>query len=177
MHKIFLTAALVVPTALFAAGGGNDNPPTPTNTTKECTDGQVWSDKDKACVDPQSGALDDDQLYRAARELAYAGQYPETLRVLAAMSDPKDDRVLTYLGFTYRKLGETDLGNAYYRQAIEKNPDNLLARSYMGQGFVEAGDIVSAPAQLVEIRERGGTGTWPETSLRKAILSGYTTSY
>ena len=133
--------------------------------------------KTGACVDPESGALDDGTLYKAARELAYAGQYPETLKVLAQMSDPQDDRVLTYLGFVHRKMGDAELGNAYYRQAIAKNPDNLLARSYMGQGYVESGALKLARAQLIEIRLRGGRDTWPETSLRSAIEGGPSSSY
>lgn len=149
--------------------------------TETATDSDMETETDLtkkgACVDPQSGALDDDTLYKAARELAYAGQYPETLTVLAQMSDPQDDRVLTYLGFVHRKMGNTDLGNAYYRQAIAANPDNLLARSYMGQGFVESGKVTLARAQLIEIRLRGGRDTWPETSLRMAIEEGKTTSY
>jgi hypothetical protein len=143
MHRFLLTAAFFLPVTAFAASAPESEPPTPTETTMKCTDGQVWSEtavpaaieteteietqtevvtetatqteaeavsetatqtevdpaKTGACVDPQSGALDDDTLYKAARELAYAEQYPETLKVLAQMSDPQDDRVLTYLGF------------------------------------------------------------------------------
>lgn len=172
MQRFLITAALIMPVAAYAAGGGGSSPPTQTNTTKTCSNGQVWSDKAKACVNPQSGSLSDDALYHAARELAYAGQYAETLDVLAAMSDQNDDRVLTYLGFVHRQMGDVDLGNAYYRQAIAQNPDNLLARSYMGQGFVAIGDLVAARAELLEIQARGGTGTWPEASLRSAIMTG-----
>lgn len=177
MRQLLMTAAAIFPIAAFAAGGGNSNPPTPTNTTKTCKNGQVWSERSKTCVNPQSGSLDDDTLYGAARELAYSGQYAETLAVLAAMSDPLDDRVLTYKGFVHRKQGDLDLGAAYYRQAIATNPDNLLARSYMAQGFVEAGDYVAARDQLLEIRARGGAGTWPEIALMKAIETGTTYGY
>ncbi|MEO0765577.1 MAG: hypothetical protein AAFY75_06105 [Pseudomonadota bacterium] len=57
------------------------------------------------------------------------------------------------------------------------NPDNILARSYMGQGMVAAGDKVAAMTQLREIQERGGVGTWAEASLRNAIQSGTTYNY
>ena len=177
MHRLLIAAALILPTAVFAAGGDDKDPPTTTNTTTECTDGMIWSDTENKCVSPQSGALQDDDLYDAARELAYAGQYHETLDVLAAMSDPTDDRVLTYMGFAHRKLGDVELGNAYYRQAIAKNPDNILARSYMGQGFVAAGDLAAARVQLSEIRSRGGRETWAEFSLHQAIETGRVVSY
>jgi len=177
MKRLILAVFTFLPVAALAAGGGSSTPPTPTETTTTCQQGKVWSTETSSCVDPQESRLDDDTLYRAARELAYAGQYPETLAVLAAMSDPLDDRVLTYKGFAHRKMGEVALANAYYRQAIARNPDNLLARSYMGQGFAEAGQIVEARAQLTEIRRRGGRSTWAEVSLRMAIENGAGTSY
>lgn len=177
MKHLLIAAALALPTVAFAAGGGSSTPPTPTQTTSECKNGTVWSERLGACVNPQQSSLDDDELYQAARELAYAGRYTDTLDVLAAMTDPQDDRVLTYKGFAHRKMGDVELGMAYYRQAIAANPDNLLARSYMGQGLAEAGDMVAARAELTEIRARGGRGSWPELSLRMAIENGQGFSY
>ena len=70
-----------------------------------------------------------------------------------------DYRLLTYLGFTHRKMGNASTGLAYYQKALAVNPNNLLARSYMGQGYVASGNIELASAQLTEIRTRGGRGT------------------
>jgi len=61
--------------------------------------------------------------------------------------------------------------------ALTKNPNNLLVRSYMGQGFVEAGNLVAARGQHDEILARGGKGTWAEESLRKALSGGQTYRY
>jgi len=61
--------------------------------------------------------------------------------------------------------------------ALVQNPDNILARSCMGQGFVEIGDLVAAKVQLTEIRPRGGRNTWAEFSLAQAIRSGVGYSY
>jgi len=177
MTRILLAAALALPTAAFAVGGDSSLPPTPTETTETCTDGQIWSPEAGACVDAQESRLDDDTLYGAAREFAYAGQYDHALTALAAMSTPMDDRVLTYKGFTHRRMGDVALGMAYYRQALEQNPDNLLARSYMGMGLVEDGQPAAARAQLTEIRARGGRGTWAEVALRLAIQGGPSAAY
>lgn len=177
MRTLILTAALLFPMAAFAAGSSDNSPPKPTQTTTTCQNGQVWDKKTKSCVDAQESRLDDDTRYGAVRELAYAGQYKEALYVLAAMSDQTESRVLTYYGFTHRKAGRTDLGMQYYQAALKTDPDNLLARSYMGQGLVAAGDIEAARVQLAEIESRGGKSSWPETSLRKAIETGKTYSY
>lgn len=178
--RLVYALLMTLPTAVFAAGiGGSDDtpPPQPTETTQSCTGIQVWDPSQKKCVDPKGSALDPDTLYGAVRELAYAGRYRDAQGILRAMPDQQDDRVLTYWGFTHRKLGHADLARAYYRQAIARNPDNILARSYMGQGFVEDGDTGAAIAQWREIKARGGDGSWAEASLRQAIRTGLTYSY
>ncbi len=157
---------------LWAVGSNDDTPPTPTKTTTECDDGQVYDADSESCVDAESQLLNDDERYGAVRELAYAGQIGHAQTVLSAMSDQNADRVLTYWGFTHRKLGNPDLGLAYYRKAIAANPDNLLARSYMGQHLAETGATLAARQQLDEIRARGGEGAWPEQALLTAIETG-----
>ncbi|MDK3020488.1 tetratricopeptide repeat protein [Pseudodonghicola flavimaris] len=181
MYRPLLSLALssLLPAAAIAAGmgGSSTTPPKPTATTKTCTGAQVWDPKTETCVDPKHSALDPETLYGAVRELAYAGRYEDAQSVLRAMPDPRDDRVLTYWGFTHRKLGHLTLAQMFYDEAIARNPDNLLARSYLGQGLVEAGDTDAAIAQWREITARGGAGSWPETALREAIRTGMTFSY
>ena len=178
MRTLIAAAAVALaPAALFAAGSGNDNPPTTTKTSESCQGTQVWDEETKTCVDAKDSRLDTDTLYGAVRELAYAGRYLDAQGVLAAMADQSDDRVLTYWGFTHRKMGNIELANAFYEDALKKNPDNILARSYMGQGFVAAGDQDAAIEQWREIKARGGEGSWAEASLRKAIRTGMTYSY
>lgn len=176
-----LAAGLLLPGLALAAGSGSSNPPATTETSTKCKKSEVWDEKTKKCVDAKTGAqtgqLDNDTLYQAARELAYAGRPDDALVVLSAMTEGQTDRVLTYMGFANRKAGNMDLAMGYYHAALAKNPDNLLARSYMGQGLVEEGQIEMAQNQLLEIMARGGAGTWPEQSLRKAIESGVTYSF
>ncbi|WP_420409746.1 tetratricopeptide repeat protein [Hoeflea sp.] len=177
MRALILTTALLFSSGAFAAGTSDDSPPQPTETSTTCENGQVWDQQTEACVDAKESRIDDDTRYAAARELAYAGRYDDALLVLSAMSDQTESRVLTYYGFANRKAGRTEIGMQYYRDALEANPDNLLARSYMGQGLVESGDLKAARVQLAEIVARGGASTWPETSLRRAIKSGRTYNY
>jgi tetratricopeptide (TPR) repeat protein len=163
---------LVAPVAAGAVGSERDAPPEPTETTTDCDDGEVWDSDRGGCVAPEEAGLDDDVLYRAARELAYAGSAAGTLRVLDAMADQTDDRVLAYRGFAHRLAGDMAGAMAWYRAALAADPDNLLARSYMGMALVEQGEVAAARAQLSQIRARGGRGTWPEIALRLALGSG-----
>lgn len=200
MRVLLLPLFVSVPAFAFAAGDGggsmSTSPPQTTETTENClSDRQwdpeikkwvrfsqpvngVWDPKVKKCIRPdKAGYLDSGLLMDAVRELAYAGRYLGAQDVLRAMADQSDDRVLTYWGFTHRKLGNIDLATTYYQQAIQQNPDNILARSYLGQGLVEEGDTEGAIVQWREIKARGGDGTWAEASLREAIRAGVTYSY
>ncbi|MBR9842890.1 MAG: tetratricopeptide repeat protein [Rhodobacteraceae bacterium] len=174
---VIAATCIALPMAAYAAGSESTSPPKPTQTTKDCKKGKVWDATKKKCVAPRESHLSDDVLYGAVREYAYAGQYDTAQKILSAMSDQTEDRVLTYWGFTHRKLGDRALGMAFYEKALKANPDNLLVRSYMGQAFIESGEVSLAKAQLKEIRARGGKGTWPETSLAKAIRTGSTYDY
>lgn len=174
--RIYLSALfLALPGVVFAAGGESE--PTPTETTTSCSAGMVYDASTKSCVAPKESSLSDDVLYQAAREFAYAGQLDNAQTVLAAMSDQSDDRVLTYWGFTHRKMGNTDLGMDFYARALEANPDNILTRSYMGQALMLQGDMAGAWDQLREIEVRGGAGSWAEKELRLALLTGVANTY
>ena len=196
MRTLLAAALIALPVVAGAVGEETNTPPKATNTTKDCFKERqwdpeigkwvkfsepvngVWDAKIRKCIRPDRAShLDTDTLYSAVRELAYAGRYSEAQSVLAAMPDQSDDRVLTYKGFVNRKLGDLDAAMMFYAQALDKNADNLLARSYMGQGFVEDGNLDAARLQLVEIEARGGGYSWAGTSLRKAIYTGKTANY
>ena len=137
--------ALTVPLA-FAAGDDETSPPAPTPTLR-CHEGQIHDKRTGKCVPAKSSSLGDRERFQAVRELAYAERYAAATLVLDAITDQLDDRVLTYRGFLLRKTGRLVQALGYYRSAVEKNPNNLLVRSYMGQGFIESGDLAAAKQQ------------------------------
>jgi tetratricopeptide (TPR) repeat protein len=159
----------------LAAGSDDTKPPVKTETTKECKRGKIWDEKKAKCVNPVQGSLSDDALFKAARELAYDGQYENALKVLAVAEDQNDPRILNYKGFANRKAGRMEEGMAYYQAALAIDPDYILARSYMGQALVSEGDFLGARYQLLEIEARGGRETWAYASLEKALLGEETT--
>jgi len=175
--RVLLICLMCLPGFAFAAGGGDRGAPKPTPTTKECRGVKVWDDQKKRCVRPKQSSLSTDKLQDAVRELAYAGRYQDAQGVLRSLENQNGDFALTYWGFTHRKMGNMSLAYAFYSQAIEQNPNNLLARSYLGQGLIQDGQPAQALAQWKEIRARGGTGTWAEVSLRKAMETGENFNY
>lgn len=178
LSALALAGALLalLPAAVRAAGDDTSTPPPPT-PTQRCPDGQIYDAKTRQCLPPRSSAFDDGARYAAVRELAYAGRHAAAAAVLDAMEQQGSDQVLTYRGFLARKAGQWEQAVRLYTAAIQANPANLLARSYMGQGHVEAGDTAAARRLLDEIVARGGAGTWAETSLRQAIATGRTADY
>ena len=194
LRHAVLAVSLCMPAVAFAKD--DDSPPAKTKTTQDCFQVRqwdpsikkwvkfskpvngVWDANLRKCVRPdKTSYLDEDTLYGAVRELAYAGRYNDAITVLDQMPDQNSDRFMTYRGFTARKLGDLDLADVYYKKAIDLNPDNIAARSYMGQGLVAKGDKVAAMEQLREIRARGGAGSWSEKSLAAALENGQTYNY
>lgn len=160
MMKSILHAAVIVVVAMtagsslsFAAGEdtGGSNP------AGTCKQGEVWDSTKKACIKASSGVLPDDDLYEQGRMLATTGHYDWALQVLAAVEDKSDPRVLNYIGYSHRKLGQLDAGIGYYRQALAIDPDFVLAREYLGEGYVAMGRVDLAKLELAEIEQRCGT--------------------
>lgn len=168
--RILLVSALALslPFSAFAAGEEKAPPKKP-----KCESGFVFDVKTQSCISSNGHSLNTDALYQEVRALSYDYRYADAQELLAQMPED-DDRTLTYLGFTNRKLGHTELAMTYYSRALARNPGNILARSYMGQGLVEDGQISAALEQLRAIRAHGGTGSWAEASLRTAIATGRT---
>jgi len=169
-------AALAFSGASFAAGSDDTSPPKASKTTTLCKKGQVYDKRSKSCLDAKSELFDDDTIYAAARELAYDGQYRNAQLVLAAADNQNDPRILNYYGFTNRKQGKMKTAMSYYTAALKADPDYILARSYMGQGFLADGNRMAAKAQLAEIKSRGGADSWAYASLSKALM-GHSTDY
>lgn len=178
MRLTALGTAIFFATAQAAGAAGSDSsePPTPTQTTTVCADGEIWDDEKKACVAADSSGLNDDQRYRGVRELAYQGRYRSALIVAEAM-DPASDRALTYKGFIARKTGDWDRALGHYQAALAINPDNILTRSYLGQGYAARGEYPAANLQLAEIRARNGSGTWAEAALVLALSGSEESDY
>lgn len=180
LAPLFITAsallAVFVSVSSYAAGDDSTAPP-PTTPTQRCADGQIHDAKSGKCVPVKSSVLSDSDRYQAVRELAYAERYLAAELVLDAMTRQQDDRVLTYRGFLMRKTGRFDQAVRFYKSAIDLNPNNLLVRSYLGQGYVVSSQLNEARQQHEEIMARGGHGTWAEISLRTALSSGQTFRY
>ena len=142
------------------------------NKTKKCPSGTAWSKQERKCVAQKSGMLSDQDLALAGRNLALDGHYQDAIKVLHLASNENDPAILTYLGYSHRKLGNVDLGISLYKKALDIDPDNVDTREYLGEGYVSKGALDLAWLELVEIEKRCGTTCAEYQALEKAMRSG-----
>lgn len=152
-----LAAALAAASPALAAGDTSSQP-----TSTACPQGEVWDKEKKACVPPKQGAIDDDSLYEAGRDLAYAYRYEEAIDVLQLASNRADKRILNFLGYANRKAGRLEVGLGYYREALAIDPAYTLARSYYGEALLMKEDVAGAREQLAMIEKLCGSQTCKE---------------
>lgn len=123
---------------------------------------------------PTPDAAQGDRSYLAAVGLINSGRYPEALRALDAAETafgPHPD-VLTYIGYTYRKMGRYDRAETYYRQALAIAPDHRGATEYYGELKVERGDMAGARRMLAKLDDICGFGCPQAEDLRRWIDLG-----
>ncbi len=161
------------------SGGSSGANTTPTVSPKKlkCKRGQVIRTvtvggvKKRKCVTRTAQLLPDDELFEQGNALALEGEYEWALDVLALVQNQNDPRVLNMQGYSNRKSGRLDVAITYYRKALDINPDFVRAREYLGEGYVAAGRIDLAQAELAQIKSRCGETCDEFKDLAKAIAT------
>jgi tetratricopeptide (TPR) repeat protein len=91
--------------------------------------------------------------YAEAVGLINQERFAEGLDALArahAAVGPHPD-VLNYMGFASRKLGRFDDALAYYGEALAIDPNHLGANEYLGELYIQMGDLGRARRQLARL--------------------------
>jgi len=120
-------------------------------------------------ADPAHG----DRSYVQAVRLINEGRYQDALTALREASSvfgPHPD-VLTYTGYTYRKLKQYDQAESYYRQALAIAPNHVGATEYYGELMVVRGDIAGAKHMLSRLEDICTFGCVEVEDLRRWIES------
>jgi tetratricopeptide (TPR) repeat protein len=120
--------------------------------------------------DPASG----DHSYVEAVRLINDGRYTDALVALRQAQQvfgPHPD-VLTYIGYTYRKLHQYDQAERYYRQALAIAPHHVGATEYYGELMVERGDLAGARQMLARLEDACSFSCVETEDLRRWIEKG-----
>jgi tetratricopeptide (TPR) repeat protein len=179
-------AALAAGDAGGNAGGAGTDAQTQANS---CPTGKVWDPNYKGlftkgkCVDAADLKKDEKKdekekqglIYDQGKALAKAGRFEDAIAMLKQAPDPTDPRVLNYLGFSSRKLGRMDEALAFYNAAVAANPDFSLVREYLGEAYIQLGQLEKAREQLSEIeRICGGKACAEYADLAELIVKSQT---
>ena len=78
--------------------------------------------------------------------------------------------MLTYIGFANRKAGNYDQAIRFYTAALELQPDHVGANEYLGEYYVERGDIDAAYSQLAKLESICNFGCAETDELRSWIV-------
>ncbi len=106
--------------------------------------------------------------YFASVALINNGEYQAAfndLTLTAAAAGPHPD-ITTYQGYTQRKLGNYDVAKSYYALALAVDPNHKGANEYLGELYVETGEIEKAKKQLAKLEEICSFGCIEENELR-----------
>ena len=149
---VFASAALLalgLPIATFAAGGGAD-PPKPT------------------AVAP---AVPADPNFAQAKAMIEARNYPPAIPLLqqVVQRDPRNADAYNLLGFATRASGNPQGSLQYYQQALAIDPKHLGAHEYLGELYVETGNMEKAKEQLAVLAKLCPGGCEEREDLQKAI--------
>ena len=137
----------------LADGGGSGG----SNSTTNCKPGEVYDARQMRCVKQQAGILPDRDLAEYAFGMAKAGRYQEALDVLNLLKNPNTPVALNYRGYVTRKLGRLDEGIGYYLKSVALDPHYAQVREYLGEAYLQKGDMAAAKAQLQAIKGICGT--------------------
>jgi tetratricopeptide (TPR) repeat protein len=160
----------------FAAGGGGGPGGDPTQTTpppppdRQTTPGARTTQKKKK--DKQTSVLDPAfvQGYRAAYATIYdRNEYAEAITELKALGHDDHPNVANLIGYSYRKLGDYRLAQAWYERALKADPNHVLTWQYYGLWQIEQGNRDQAQYHLSRIAAICGSDCAEYRSLAAAL--------
>ncbi len=89
--------------------------------------------------------------------------------------EPNSADVWSLLGFSYRSLERNDEAFAAYNKALLIAPDHVGANEYLGELYLQVGDLEKAKAQLRIVDQACVTGC-PELDQLRASIEAYEAS-
>lgn len=120
---------------------------------------------------PRPSAVNENDVVAQAQRLIDRGAYATAIPLLegALAEDPQSADAYSLLGFASRKLGRYDEALAHYQQALTIDPQHLGALEYLGELYVETGQLSNAEAMLARLAEACPQGCEEHEDLAAAI--------
>ncbi len=101
-----------------------------------------------------------------------AADYQGALAELKTLADTNQHAdVYNLMGFSLRKLGDYPAALTFYKKALDFNADHKGAREYLGELYVEMGDLPKAREQLAVLTRLCPQGCEEREDLEKALAT------
>lgn len=98
----------------------------------------------------------------------YRGAFAE-LKVIADTNQHAD--VYSLMGFSLRKMGDYPMALTFYKKALDFNADHKGAREYLGELYVDMGDLPKAREQLAILTKLCPQGCEEREDLEKVLAT------
>ena len=79
--------------------------------------------------------------------------------------------VYSLMGFSLRKTGDYATALTFYKKALDFDPNHKGAREYLGEFYVETGDLVKAREQLAVLTQLCPQGCEEREDLEQALAA------
>jgi tetratricopeptide (TPR) repeat protein len=117
--------------------------------------------------------------YSATEELAAAvaeieaQDYAAAIEILdqVVLQESGNADAHNYLGYSHRKLGHTDLALQHYKRALQIEPNHVGANEYLGELYLELGDLPKAEQRLAVLESV--CPTCEESAELRALVDAY----
>ena len=177
----FVGALAATPAVMpaFAAGGGGGgggggDPPGPdamTSAQPKTPKGRATTHRSKKPA--KQSFLGDPafvQGYRSAYATIYdRHDYASAIEQLKSLGQDDYANVANLIGYSYRKLGDYKLSQAWYERALKSDPNHVLTWNYYGFWQIEQGNREQAQYHLSRIAAICGTDCEHYRSLAAAL--------
>jgi len=116
-------------------------------------------------------AVERDEDYAAGKKALEAKDWTEAARrfAIAARRDPENADLQNYLGYSHRNLKQYDQAFAFYKRSIELNPRHRGAHEYIGEAYLQVGDLAGAERHLAALRDICLLGCEELADLERAV--------
>ena len=123
--------------------------------------------------DETSGTDQTRSTYEEAVALIEGADYEDALQVLEKLNREASGNadVLNMLGFAHRKLGRMETAFDYYREALGIEPRHLGANEYLGELYLETGELEKAEERLGQLVVACPSGCEERDELSEAIAN------
>jgi tetratricopeptide (TPR) repeat protein len=103
-----------------------------------------------------------------------SGDFTGAIPLLTAIiqRQPQNADALNLMGYSLRKTGQFQLALQYYNAALAIAPQNLGANEYLGELYVQMGEIAKAKHQLAILTAACGADCTQTRDLSAAIARG-----